>query len=233
MNLFYQPRIREGVNHLDAEESRHCTRVLRKRAGDTIRLTDGLGFFYDAVIEDDSSRECRFRITATHEVQPSPCTIHIAVAPTKNADRIEWFVEKATEFGINRITLLSCRHSERTFIKTDRLEKVALSAMKQSLKASLPVITPLTPFDAFVQSAGEEHRFIAHVDESNPLHLQEAAPGHRGSHLVLIGPEGDFSTEELRMAATAGFVKVSLGRSRLRTETAALAACHILNLLCP
>ncbi len=233
MNLFYQPRIREGVNHLDADESRHCTRVLRKRAGDTIRLTDGLGSFYDAVIEDDSSRECRFRITATHEVQPPPCTIHIAVAPTKNADRIEWFVEKSTEFGIDRITLLSCQHSERTFIKTDRLEKVALSAMKQSLKAYLPVITPLTPFNELVQSADEANRFIAHVDEGNPLHLQEAARHLKGSHLVLIGPEGDFSTEELRLATSAGFVKVSLGGSRLRTETAALAACHILNLLCP
>lgn len=230
MNLFYQPRIREGIYQLDADESRHCTRVLRKRAGDSIRLTDGRGFFYDAVIEDDSQRECRFRITTTHEVQPNPCTIHIAVAPTKNADRIEWFVEKATEFGIDRITLLSCQHSERTFIKTERLEKIALSAMKQSLKAYLPVITPLTPFPELVQSATEQHRFIAHVDDSNPLHLQDAARDRKGSYLVLIGPEGDFSPEELQLASSAGFLKVSLGKSRLRTETAALAACHILNL---
>lgn len=231
MNLFYQPRIREGVNQLDAEESRHCTRVLRKRTGDSIRLTDGQGFFYDAVIEDDSQRECRFQITATHQVQPNSCTIHIAVAPTKNADRIEWFVEKATEFGIDRITLLSCQHSERTFIKTERLEKVALSAMKQSLKAYLPVISPLTPFHELVRSATEQHRYIAHVDGSNPLHLQNAAHDRQASYLVLIGPEGDFSADELQLALSAGFLKVSLGKSRLRTETAALAACHILNLL--
>ncbi len=233
MNLFYQPRIREGVDYLDAEESRHCTRVLRRRTGDAIRITDGRGFFYDAIIEDDSSRACRFRITATELAQPRPCTLHIAVSPTKNADRIEWFVEKATEFGIDKITLLACEHSERTFLKLDRLEKVAISAMKQSLKASLPVIAPLTRFDELVQTAADENRFIAHVDENNPLHLMAAARDRQGSHLVLIGPEGDFSNRELDLAASAGFVKVSLGGSRLRTETAALAACHILNLLHP
>mgnify|MGYP001241821528 CR=1 FL=1 len=230
MNLFYQPQITEGVLHLDEEESRHCVRVLRQRVGDTIRITDGMGSFYDAVITDTGKRNCSFEIRETIPEPARDFHIHIAVSPTKNADRIEWFVEKAVEFGIDRITLVECDHTERTFIKAERLQKVAVAAMKQSLKARLPQIDPLTPFNKLITEDGAAGRYIAWVDPSNPRHLKDAV--RKGSSaIVLIGPEGDFSHQEQEQALAAGFEQVSLGVSRLRTETAALAACHILNLV--
>jgi 16S rRNA (uracil1498-N3)-methyltransferase len=229
LNLFYQPRIAEGVQSLDPEESRHCVKVLRKNVGDAITLTDGRGSFYDATITG-VTRECTFRVEKTTTVTPLPYHIHIAIAPTKNADRIEWFVEKCVELGINAITLIECENSERTYQKSERLMKVAISAMKQSLKAYLPVIHPLTTVDTLIKNAGERGRFIAYVDQANPAHLITQAQRSE-QYLVLIGPEGDFSPNELSMAIEHGFVKVSLGQSRLRTETAGVAACHILNLI--
>jgi 16S rRNA (uracil1498-N3)-methyltransferase len=155
--------------------------------------------------------------------------IHIGISPTKNADRIEWFVEKVVEFGVDEITLLQCDHTERQHLKVERLNKTAISAMKQSLKAKLPVIHPISEFKNVVMSTNDEQKYIAHVDERNQQHLQQLV--ERGlSYLVLIGPEGDFSTDELKLADAHGFKKVSLGPSRLRTETAGIAACHILNL---
>lgn len=229
MNLFYQPLIADGVLHLDADESRHCVKVLRRQAGDALRITDGKGFFYDAIITQANDRQCAFRIAQQIAAEPPAAFIHIAVSPTKNADRIEWFVEKAVEIGVSRITLMECEHTERTYLKKDRLEKVAVSAMKQSLKATLPVIDGLVPFHTVINQADTQGRYIAYVDQDNPHHLVDmsAAP----SYLLLIGPEGDFSPTELTQALTAGFSKVSLGKSRLRTETAALVGCHILNLL--
>ena len=156
-------------------------------------------------------------------------TIHIAISPTKNADRIEWFVEKAVEFGIDEITLLECDHTERQHINIDRLEKVAISAMKQSLKAKLPSIHSLTSFRNLTHDAKALEKYIAHVDSENPIQLKNLV-ARGSSYLVLIGPEGDFSREELTLAKSLGFKKISLGPSRLRTETAGLAACHILNL---
>jgi 16S rRNA (uracil1498-N3)-methyltransferase len=230
LNLFYQPNIAEGVLVLDAEESRHCTKVLRKKVGENIFITDGKGFFYDAVIRKDSEKECQFEITQTTAAPERNFSVHIAVSPTKNTERIEWFVEKAVELGVDRISLLDCDHTERTYVKIERLRKVAISAMKQSLKATLPALTDVIAFDKFLPTVGTAQRFIAYVDASNRLHLQTAAKS-KGSYCVLIGPEGDFSQTELDHALTAGFQKVSLGQSRLRTETAGLAACHILNLV--
>jgi 16S rRNA (uracil1498-N3)-methyltransferase len=230
VNLFYQPLIPKGIFHLDPEESRHCIKVLRKNEGDEIRITDGLGHFYDAVITKADFRECGFTVAKTTAENPKNFSIHIAIAPTKNADRLEWFVEKATELGIDKITILDTKHTERTFLKKDRLQKVAISAMKQSLKATLPVIEALTPIEDFIRKSTEDERYIAYVDFENPHHLQKAASRSK-QYLILIGPEGDFSTEEVSAAMQAGFVKVSLGNSRLRTETAGLAACHILNLI--
>lgn len=229
MNLFYQPDIPNDVLFLEPEESRHCIKVLRKRAGDTIQITDGKGSFYSATIEKADASKCTFSILTHEEVAPLPFSIHIAISPTKNADRIEWFVEKATEFGIDEISLIDCDHTERTFIKKERLEKVAVSAMKQSVKARLPIIHELRKFKAVVDSVADQ-KFIAFVDHTNPLQLQQAAlPKKR--YLILVGPEGDFSLEELALTMNNGFQKVSLGQSRLRTETAGLAACHILNLV--
>lgn len=229
MILFYQPEITEGVVHLDEEESRHCIKVLRKNSGDLIHITDGKGSFYDALITKADARQCEFSVKEKKPQTARRYRIHIAISPTKNADRIEWFVEKAVELGVDEITLMDCDKTERSHIKSSRLQKVAVSAMKQSLKAFLPVVNDMTPFSDVLKTK-RASGFIAYVDASNPLHLRQAAAGFQDA-LLLIGPEGDFSKEELSHALNAGFQKVSLGPSRLRTETAGMAACHILNLI--
>lgn len=228
MNIFYQPLISNGVLELSDEESRHCIKVLRKRKGNTIHLTDGSGKFYNAIITSEDPKRCTFEITQTIPALAREHAIHVAISPTKSPDRIEWFVEKAVELGVDVISLMECRNTERSFMKTDRLQKVAISAMKQSVKATLPLIQGILKFDAVIAVEAQQ-KFIAHVDASNPLHLQDCVKPNQ-SYIILIGPEGDFDAEELQKASQKGFVKVSLGKSRLRTETAGLAACHILNL---
>ena len=231
MNLFYQPAIPDGILYLDGDESRHCVKVLRKKVGDAIAITDGKGFFYDALIIKADPSQCFFDIRQKTPAPKKDYTIHIAISPTKNADRIEWFVEKATELGVDKISLMECRNTERSFVKTERLVKVAVSAMKQSVKAVLPVIQDhLLQFTEVVEQADEQEKCIAFVDSNNPLHLHDAVDKKR-SCCVLIGPEGDFSADELTTALEHGFTKVSLGPSRLRTETAGVAACLILNLI--
>jgi 16S rRNA (uracil1498-N3)-methyltransferase len=230
VNLFYQPRIAEGVHYLDEDESRHCIKVLRRKKGDALHITDGHGNFYNARITSEDISKCSFEIISTIADSSRNFKIRIAISPTKNADRIEWFVEKAVEIGIDSITLIDCKHTERTHVKTDRLQKVAISAMKQSVKARLPKLESLINFNTFIRSTSGQGKFIAYVDASNPLHLKDAAKPDQDC-LVLIGPEGDFSADELQLALSHGFQKVSLGSSRLRTETAGLAACHILNLI--
>jgi 16S rRNA (uracil1498-N3)-methyltransferase len=230
VNLFFQPGISDGILHLDGDESRHCIKVLRKRVGDSIRITDGKGFFYEASITDANERECRFAINEKIAGPERKHFIHLVISPTKNTDRIEWFVEKSVELGVDKISLADCDHTERAFVKPDRLVKVAVSAMKQSLKSSLPLIQSISPLKTIIQAASEDQRFIAFVDPSNPHHLKDLAEKHK-TYCILIGPEGDFSPEELTLALEHGFRKVSLGSSRLRTETAGLAACHILNLI--
>jgi 16S rRNA (uracil1498-N3)-methyltransferase len=229
VNLFYQPLLSQGTTYLDAEESRHVVKVLRKKQGDRITVTDGNGFFYDVTITNADPRQCAFDINAKTQEHSKNFSIHIAISPTKNSDRIEWFVEKAVEFGIDEITLIECDHTERQHLKIERLQKMAVSAMKQSLKAKLPEIHPLIPFQELVQTTRVKEKYIAHVDNDNPNQLKNfVTPG--SSYLVLIGPEGDFSPEEISVAGSHGFKKISLGPSRLRTETAGIAACHILNL---
>lgn len=227
MILFYQPDIATGSTWLSEEESKHCTKVLRKREGEVITVTDGKGFFYDCTIKKADSRKCEFVIDTVRLEPKKNHRIHIAIAPTKNADRLEWFVEKATEMGIDEITLLDCDHSERTYTKTERLLKVTVSAMKQSQKATLPILNELIPFSGILTKEADQ-RFIAYVDHSNPQHLSQIAKAGK-KYLVLIGPEGDFSKEELNLALQNDFAKVSLGTSRLRTETAGMAACCLLN----
>jgi 16S rRNA (uracil1498-N3)-methyltransferase len=229
VNLFYQPLIDQGILYLDEDESRHCIKVLRKQVGNPIDITDGKGYFYRARITQADPRQCRFDILERIKQAPKTFSIQVAIAPTKNTDRMEWFVEKAVEIGIDKISLIECKNSERSYLKTGRLTKVAISAMKQSLKATLPEIEEAIPVDRLIKSA-EGEKFIACVDPANPVHLKEAArPGRQ--YVVLIGPEGDFTADELATATYNGFIKVSLGGSRLRTETAGLAACHILNLV--
>ena len=230
MNLFYQPGIPNGVDTLDKDESKHCAKVLRKKSGDLIRITDGKGFFYDARITRIDEHACFFSVEQKIAEPDRGFQIHIAIAPTKSPDRIEWFVEKAVELGVDKITLMESARTERTHIKSARLEKIAVSAMKQSLKATLPDISGIQPIGDVIQAIAEQQRFIAFVNVDNPHHLQALAT--RGqSYAVLIGPEGDFTQDELRQAVDHGFREVTLGPSRLRTETAGLAACHILNLI--
>ncbi len=230
MNLFYQPEITNGIFHLDTDESKHCIKVLRRRAGDEINLVDGRGCFYTARITSANPKRCEFEITAKTEDTPRNFHVHIAIAPTKNIDRIEWFVEKATEIGIDEISLIVSHKSERKVIKSERLEKKAIAAMKQSLKARLPKINKPTGFTDFISIEKTNNKFIAQVDPENPGLLgKTASPGTRCC--VLIGPEGDFTDSEVNAAIENKWIKVSLGNSRLRTETAGLVACHILNLI--
>ncbi|MBO7114798.1 MAG: 16S rRNA (uracil(1498)-N(3))-methyltransferase [Bacteroidaceae bacterium] len=229
MWLFYCPDIQTDME-LPEEEAGHCIRVLRMKEGDRLRLTDGKGSFYDAVISAVSGKRCMVHIEGIEEQEPLwNGHLHIAVAPTKLMDRNEWFVEKAVEIGVDEITFLKTDHSERDVIKMERIEKIAVSAMKQSQKATLPILNGMTSFKCFVGRAFEGDRFIANCEPGSKVNLKDVVvPGHDA--LVLIGPEGDFSPAEIDMALKAGFKPVSLGPSRLRTETAALVAVHIMNL---
>lgn len=229
MHLFYTPDITTNPE-LPQEEAAHAIRVLRLSEGDEVMLTDGKGSFYRAEIDMISGKRCYVRIVET--TTPEPLWyghLHLAMAPTKNMDRIEWFAEKATEIGVDEITFLDCRYSERRVVKTERIEKILVSAMKQSLKPTLPRLNGMTSFDKFVAQPFVGQKFIAHCYEGDKESLQRAlAPGEDA--LVLIGPEGDFSPEEVEKAIAHGFRPITLGKSRLRTETAALVAVHLMNL---
>lgn len=234
MHLFYTPDITSGTYTLNEEESKHAVRVLRLKTGDTIQLIDGAGGFYTAEIIDDHQKHCTVKITdSKKEFEKRDFRLHIAIAPTKNIDRTEWFVEKATETGIDEISLLDCSNSERTIVKTERLQKVAISAIKQSLKAYLPMISEMTDFKKFITGATgfSGQKFIAHCHSREMLpHLKtKYTPGQDA--MILIGPEGDFTAEEVKLAKENGFLEISLGTSRLRTETAALYACTAINIL--
>ena len=232
MQFFYTNQINQGVATLDEEESRHCIKVLRKTKGDIIQLIDGKGGFYTGLIETPHEKKCIIKITAqTLEYGKRNYSVHIAIAPTKNIDRIEFFVEKAVELGVDEITFVRCEHSERKEIKIERIEKIVLSAVKQSIKAYLPKIHPLISFKDFVKNCPKVHnRFIAYLAEDENEHLVNLTQ-KASSNVVLIGPEGDFSPAEIELARKENFYPVSLGQSRLRTETAGLVACHILNLV--
>lgn len=231
MHIFYTPDLSGNLYTLDETESRHCIRVLRLEQGDEIILVDGRGGFFTAEIVDANAKRCAVKVikSALNAAQRN-YSVHIAIAPTKNIERTEWFLEKATEIGIDRITPLLCRFSERKEIKNERLEKVMISAMKQSLKATLPQLGPLTKFNDFISQPFEGQKFIAHCDEQHRDLLKKMIAPNQ-NYLILIGPEGDFSTEEIEQALRAGFHPVSLGESRLRTETAGVVACHTFHLL--
>ncbi|GAB4017676.1 16S rRNA (uracil(1498)-N(3))-methyltransferase [Spirosoma koreense] len=228
MHLFYQP---ESIPVLSEDDSRHAIKTLRLGIGDPIAVTDGHGNRYSAVITTADARRCGFRITDTQTTPPRPFSIRICVAPTKNLDRIEWFVEKAVEIGIERISFFFGQHSERRVLKLERLEKIAVAAMKQSLQAYLPQLDDALPFSEFLKTVHESQRFIGHLpNDALPVNLAKVAlPAN--AYAVLIGPEGDFSEKEIQQATDAGFQMVTLGPNRLRTETAALTACQLLNFI--
>lgn len=228
--IFYAPDILK-TNTLPEDESSHCIRVLRKKQNDEILITDGKGHFYDAVITIPNLKHCGIEITSViDEPKLWPNLLHIAFAPTKNIDRVEWFAEKSTEIGIDHITPLLCRYSERKEIKPARIEKILVSAMKQSQKAFLPQLDAMTPFSDFVKKPFDGQKFIAHCYPSEKKLLKEVyKPGEKV--LILIGPEGDFSEQEVEEAVGNGFEAISLGNSRLRTETAALIACSTIQII--
>lgn len=225
MQLFYAPDITTPLYTLPEEESGHCVRVLRLKAGDSLHITDGRGTLYRAVVEEPHPKHCLIRIVEEHhDWERRGYHLTVAVAPTKNIDRIEWFVEKATECGIDRIVPILCDHSERKVVKGERLEKIAASAMKQSLKAFMPQIDPLTPLMELLGEEFEGTKLIAHCEEDMERVFMGDVIRKGEDVLVLIGPEGDFSPREIEAARKAGFREISLGEARLRTETAALAA---------
>lgn len=234
MIQFFAPDIASSVI-LPASDSQHCIRVLRMRQGDCIEVIDGRGNKYSCRITDANAHRTAVEIIGSETIAPAwNYNVTVAVAPTKNVDRMEWLVEKLTEIGVNRIIPLLCRHSERKEIKTERLERIAVAAMKQSLKATLPTIDGMTPVQDVIAASASGQRFIAYCDRSIPRRLlaKEICPG--SDFTILIGPEGDFDPQEIHSALDSGFIPVSLGDNRLRTETAALVACdtvHIINQL--
>lgn len=231
MHLFYTPDILSS-GEMPEEESNHAVKVLRLAEGDEVVLIDGKGTFHKALISRAHHKRCGVQIVESYpEENHWPFKIHVAVAPTKNMDRIEWFAEKATEMGIDAITLLKCRYSERKDVKTERLNKILVSAMKQSLKATLPRLEGMTDFRKFVEQPFDGQKFIAHCYKESERNLLTKLYRPGSNMLILIGPEGDFSEEEVALALKNGFEPVSLGNSRLRTETAALAACHTIHVI--
>lgn len=264
VRFFYTPT--PEVGQLPSDEAQHALRVLRLGMGDELNLMDGRGSFHRAVITEADNHHCRYRILESIAQQPEwTGHIHLAVAPTKNMDRMEWLAEKATEVGMDRLSLLDCRFSERRVVKTERLAKIIVSAMKQSHKAWLPQLDEMTPFQRFITQPNlPAQRFIAHcydqediaatasegspegsspatMPPTSPTAVSDVSPSgskpflldvlaSRTPALVLIGPEGDFSIEEVRAAEAVGFRSISLGTSRLRTETAALVAVHLMRL---
>lgn len=229
MYLFYTPDI-DIHPELPEEEAAHCLRVLRLSQGDKITLTDGKGYFYEAQISVASAKRCSVLIlNKTFQPLYWRGHLHLAMAPTKNMDRTEWFAEKATEIGIDEISFLNCRFSERKVLKVERIEKIVVSAVKQSLKARKPQINEMTSFDKFVRQDFPGDKFIAHCYAGEKPLLKDVLSNEKDT-LVLVGPEGDFSPEEVELALSCGFRPVSLGMSRLRTETAALVAAHLMNL---
>ena len=228
MDLFFDSDIAETLT-LDVQESRHCISVLRHKAGDKITVADGKGSFFECRITDSHPKHCKVEIVSIQTHKERDFRLHIAIAPTKNIDRIEWFTEKITEIGVEHITMLKCEHSERKKVRIDRLEKILVAASKQSLKAYKPKLDDLTKFKELVDK-NKNSGYIAHCNTSPLPHLKTVYTAGEDA-TILIGPEGDFSPEEVEYAVKNGFKEVSLGNSRLRTETAGVVACAIFNMI--
>ena len=233
MQLFYTPDIDAAsiTYYLSEEESKHCIRVLRLQAGDQVQLIDGKGNFYTAAIIDPHPKRTQLNIISVQQdFHNRNHYLHIAIAPTKNIERLEWFLEKATEIGIDEVSLIVTHHSERKEAKTERLNKIITSAVKQSLKAYHPILNEVIGFNKFLSQPFDGQKFIAHCASGDKLQLRDAIKPH-GRYLILIGPEGDFSEKEIAEALQSDYKAITLGTSRLRTETAALEACFEINFL--
>lgn len=226
MNVFYLPEISGNIGELNQEESGHCIRVLRLHKGDKIHVMNGKGLIFEAIVSVPDPKLCKIEIIKELSTRiRRPYQLSIAIAPTKNIDRFEWFLEKSTEIGIDRIIPVICQHSERKEIKNERLEKLLISAMKQSGQPLLPELSRPVTFKALMNQHFDGDKFIAHCEDTDKNELKnEITPGK--NVMMLIGPEGDFDTSEIKLAVENGFRPVSLGDSRLRTETAGIVACH-------
>ncbi|WP_242093326.1 16S rRNA (uracil(1498)-N(3))-methyltransferase [Aestuariivivens sediminicola] len=227
MQLFYHSEINEDTIEFgfNKEESRHITKVLRKQSGDLLHITDGKGWLYTVEVMHPDPRHCVAQVTDRSRQAIRPYRLHMAVAPTKMNERYEWFLEKATEIGVDTITPLVCDHSERKVIKKERYEKILQTALKQSLNCYLPKLNDLTPFNDFISENRDGDLFIAHCETNQKNHIKQHLT-RNGNTTILIGPEGDFSVKEIKMALENNYIPVNLGASRLRTETAAIVACH-------
>jgi len=227
MQLFYNPDITEETTQIifPKEESKHIVKVLRKSVGDIMHITNGYGLLFTAEISVSDIKNCMAVVINKEKQEKRAYHVHLAVAPTKMNDRYEWFLEKATEIGIDSITPIICDNSERKTIKPERYEKILQAAMKQSLSCYMPKLNEAVSFKEFVSQTQSEQKFIAHCEETDKKSLKKEIKPNQDI-TVLIGPEGDFSTKEIKQAIDANFIPVTLGNTRLRTETAAIVACH-------
>ncbi len=226
MHIFYTPDIQSNIYTLNETESKHCVQVLRLQVGADIQLIDGAGGFYTAKITNNHPKRCSVEVIDKQQnVGKRPYYLHIALALTKQIERFEWFLEKATEIGIDEITPLLCEHSERKVVNNERLEKIIVSAVKQSMNGFMPKLNEMTKFQHVIKNNFEGNKFIAHCIESEKKTIKELINPQLKT-LILVGPEGDFSPAEVVMAKQLNFSELSLGNSRLRTETAGIVACH-------
>jgi 16S rRNA (uracil1498-N3)-methyltransferase len=227
MQLFYNTNINETTENFsfDKEESKHIIKVLRKKDTDILYVTNGLGYLFKTEITLASDSKCTVKIISFEKSAPSKFHLHLAVAPTKMNDRFEWFLEKATEIGIHEITPIICDRSERKVINNERFDKIILAAMKQSNEVFLPKLNSAISFKEFIKQKQEGLNFIAHCEETDKRTLKSVLEPNKNITL-LIGPEGDFTEKEIELALDTNYIPVSLGNTRLRTETAAIVACH-------
>lgn len=231
MHIFYTPDIQSDEYLLDEQESRHATKVLRLVEGDEILLIDGKGTQYVALINSRLGKRTMVHVKSkSSQGARSSHGLHMAIAPTKNIERLEFFLEKATEIGVDEITPLLCRYSERKVIKDERLQRIVVAAAKQSIKAFMPKLNPLTTVEDFVKKVEGEGKYICHCYDKPKVALKSITTAKSDS-IVMVGPEGDFSIDEVELAEAHGFTSVELGKERLRTETAGIVACHTVNLM--
>lgn len=231
MHLFYTPDIVIPEYVLNEEESKHCISVLRLKTGDSVSLIDGKGNLHKAIISENHPKKCKVYITETiSDFGKRNYYLHIAIAPTKNTDRFEWFLEKATEIGIDEITPLICDHSERRNINQERLFKIITAAVKQSITAYHPILNSICKYEDFILKENIENKYITHCAKNDMSFFKQKYKAGNNA-LILVGPEGDFSEKEINFALQQGYQEITLGKSRLRTETAGIVCCHTLQIL--
>ncbi len=234
MQLFFSDNINDNLITLDKVESNHCLKVLRYNVGDKVHVVDGLNNYYEGIIASIENKICHVRIKKkTKAFDDRQCFVHIAISPIKNQDRLEWFIEKAVEIGVDEISFINCNRTLRKNIRLERITKIAKSAMKQTLKATLPKINPMISFSDFVKNLNSDSNFICHLEHTikNDIFSYRSNILENKKVCILIGPEGDFSIKEVENAYDKNVKPLSLGNSRLRTETAGIVACHLSNLI--